>query len=152
MFPRPVRKRWYEVTQPTRRLVFPTQSRKQLGGYATQPNLPWQCSPAPVRKHRGRGYATCQGDGVPSAPAQAGLEVTQPIRLTASGKLTLMVFFPGSVPPSPTPKHRGEGLRNPPGRWCSQPHPRKRDRRLRNPSDEQRQAYSYDFLAVFPLP
>ena len=95
--PAPVRKRWYEVTQPTRRLVFPTQSRKQLGGYATQPNLPWQCSPAPVRKRWERGYAAHQGDGVPSAPASGvGGYATHPSYV--SGKLTLMVSPPAVFP------------------------------------------------------
>ena len=75
-----------------------------------QPNLtyPGSVPPPPCASTGSEVTQPTRGDGVPSAPALAGLEVTQPIRLTASGKLTLMVF-PRQCSPFPDAEAPGGG-------------------------------------------
>ena len=131
--PAPARKHWCEVTQPTRRLVFPTPVAQATGRRLRSPTytLTWQCSPAPVRKHRVRGYAAHQGMVFPPPVAQA---TGRRLRSPSNGQRQADTYDFPAVFPSPRCASTGGGLRSPPGGWCFQPLPQS-GRRLRSPSE-----------------
>ena len=145
--PAPARKHWCEVTQPTRRLVFPTPVAQATGRRLRSPTytLTWQCSPAPVRKHRVRGYTAHQRIVFPPPVAQA---TGRRLRSPSNGQRQADTYDFPAVFPSPRCASTGGGLRSPPGGWCFQPLPQS-GRRLRSPSDG---AYPCFFPAVFPSP
>ena len=138
--PAPARKHWCEVTQPTRRLVFPTpvaqatgrrlRSPTNVSGKLT-PMISRQCFPPPDERAPGGGYAAHRADGVSSHSRKAGGGYAAHLS-------------PGSVP---TSRCAGTGvrLRNLPGGRCSQHSTRKRRVEVTQPDRVQRQAYT-DFL------